>query len=309
MKKFWPALLLLLPLLLVAQNEPTPTSLPAIELPGPCPERGPCRAPEEWRLGWLFSVKDKRWILYDVSEEHLREEERRRWSGPVTLFIRNGERLAATGGTTNLAGYGCAGKAARPSFTSKELPEGLGKGSWALVAPGEQPLSAATTARYVGRRLKPELIPVTLQRALDAWKKPAWADDTTVVDAVLPIELDGDEYPEYWVTRTYRRAIHEEPATRMFSSWAIFDLAGGAKMIAEEPEDECDCLCRDGGCGCCRWDEVTASPQAIFDADLDGFSELIIERHQRVGIYRYELWRFDGKKLYQTSLFYEDGGC
>jgi hypothetical protein len=308
MKKIW-LLPLLLPLLLLAQDEPSPPSMPTLTLPTPCPERGPCLAPEDWRLAWLSSVKDKRWILYDVSEDHLRQEERERWSGLVTLFLRNGERLVAKGGTSTAANYGCPGKKERLSFTSKELPEDLGKGSWALVTPGEQPLSAASTNRFVGRRLKPELIPASLQRALDDWKKPSWAKDTTIIDAVLPIELDGDEYPEYWVTRTYRRAKHEEPATRMFSSWAIFDLAGSAKMLAEEPEDECDCLCRDGGCGCCRWDEVTASPQALFDADLDGFSEVVIEKHQRVGIYRYELWRFDGKKFYKTRLVYEDGGC
>jgi hypothetical protein len=304
MKKLWP-LCLLLPLFLLAQSQPSPT----LALPEPCPPRGPCLAPEDWRLAWLSSVKEKRWILYDVSEEHLRQEEKERWSGPVTLFLRDAERLLAKGGTSNPAGYGCPGKLPRPSFTSQALPADLGKGSWALVTPGEQPLAAVSTPRTIGKRLKPELIPITLQSALNDWKRPAWAEETTVIDAVLPIELDGDEDPEYWVTRTYRRAQHQDPALRMFSSWAIFDLAGSAKMLFEEPEEECDCLCRDGGCGCCRWDEVTTSPQALFDADLDGFSEVVLERHQRVGIYRYELWRFDGKKFYKTRLSYEDGGC
>ncbi len=306
MKKFWPLLfLLLLPLWLLAQSEPSEK----IILPEPCPEKGPCLAPEDWRLAWLSSAKEKRWILYDVSEDHLRQEEKDRWSGPVTLFTKNGERLPAKGGTSDLAGYGCPGKELRPSFTSKALPPGAFKGTWALVTPGEKPLSPESGERILGRRLKPELIPAVLQKALDDWKKPEWASDTTVVDAVLPIEIDGDEFPEYWVTRTYKRAVHEDPAKRMFSSWAIFDLASGAKILAEEPEDECDCLCRDGGCGCCRWDEVTTSPQAVFDADLDGFSEVVLEKHQRVGIYRYELWRYDGKKFYKTRLFYEDGGC
>jgi hypothetical protein len=308
MRRAWLLLLLLpiAPLLLWAQSKPIEA---VVTLPPPCPEKGPCRAPEEWRLAWLSSPKEKRWTLYDVSAEHLRQEEKDRWSGVVTLFVRNGERLVAEGGSVASVSYGCAGKQERPSFVSKSTPENSYKGYWALVTPGEKAPSAATINRYVGKRLKPALIPVALQNALDAWTKPEWASDTTVVDAVLPIEMDGDEYPEYWVTRTYKRATYEEPAKRMYSSWAIFDLSGGAKMLAEEIEDECDCLCRDGGCGCCRWDEVTTVPQAIFDADLDGFSEIILEKHQRGGLYRYELWRFDGKTFYQTNLSYEDGGC
>lgn len=278
--------------------------------PGPCPKEGPCRPPDEWRLAFASAPKAGQITLYEVSQEHLRADEIARYAGEVSVFLLDGEVQRAKGGQWEDAAFGCQGKLPRPSFTVTDKPLDLRRGAWALVYLGEAEPAPRGAPRRIGARLKPEEQPAALQAALRAWTLPAWATGAEARDAVLPLELDGDPAPEYWVTRHYRRATHEEPAARMYSSWALLDLDGDeARFLHQENEDECDCLCRDGGCGCCRWDEISASPAALFDVDQDGYAEIVIERHARVGEYRYELWRFSAHGFTRTRLFYEDGSC
>jgi hypothetical protein len=283
----------------------------APRLPGPCPEDAPCFPPDEWRLGFVSSPKEGKVTLYEVSREHLRTAEVSRYQGEASVFLLDGEIQRAKGGFWEQAAFGCQGKKERPTFQVKgKSLSSLRRGAWALVHVGEGEPAPPGPARRIGARLPPELVPSSLRDALTAWELPTWAQGATPQDAIIPLELDGDSAPEYWVTRHYRRSEHETPAPRMYSSWAIFDLTdAGAHRVYQQREDETDCLCRDGGGACCRWDETSASPAALFDADQDGNTEIVIERHARVGQYRYELWRFTGKELLPTRIFYEDGSC
>lgn len=300
---FWPLALLLRSALA------SPDEVP--KAPPPCPEEGICRAPEDWRFAWVSDPKKRKVVAYEVGVEHLRKDEKARFGGEVTVFLSNGEVRRGKGGSTEQAAYGCAGKLLRPSFQLNGPALDVHRGSWALVYAGaakERP--PLEDPRRISGRIRPEYAPSWLRAALADWKLPSYAKGAAPNDSIVPLEIDGDPEPEYWVTRTYTREKYEEPAPRMYASFALFDKDGkGAKALLLVEEDECDCLCRDGGCGCCRWDEVTTTPVALFDLEGDGISEIILERHYRVGQYRYELWRYNGRSFVPTSLFYEDGSC
>lgn len=216
--------------------------------------------------------------------------------GVYTAYLPDGSRLTGEAQGAVVFPGGCAALSVAPLIKlSAPLPE---EGTPLLLYAGLAERGPSVARMQEPTRELPEglrdFFSSRLRGALSAMPHGAEAF------YVVPLALDGDATPEYFVARAVFEPLGEEGARKVvLESFWLDPSDREVRVLSHEPpyalpQEDIYSFSRAGG-----WEIFLSPPVLLTDLNGDNLAEIV-----RQSVEGYELWLFDGKRLVPGGVGY-----